>query len=610
MHSPKFPKKAADIRATVDATQLRKLWIASVRDRIKRHPLPDPVEFLDFHVQSKQRCREIENSVVAGEYVPERVIRITSEKSKGLCRQIVLPSPSDALILQALSNVLWSTIRPKSPSKTAFYAQKDQPFSKRNKKRSTGDEFGYGPLDAWLDFQAEVLGFSKNHAFIVVTDIANYYDSIIHGFLRAILAEYALEKEHVLDLLLYVLDSMLWRPDYMPNYGIGLPQMDLDAPRLLAHTNLFEIDGLFSSDNSISFARFMDDMDFGVDNIAKAKQVLRDLDLSLQTRNIRLNSGKTKILTAFEAHKHFRINDNERFERIKLLISGDKISFRNKNMLLSRLLATMQAGLGVGYFDAGNGDKVLKRIILLLTSYKICIDQASFVVIFYNKPQLRDSLIDNWSKNGFTADQIRACAVFLRSGESIDDASKLSICVSIVNSQYISAIPFADIDFLIDSYNKRDHIGLYCRIWLLSRFADDHLLNKEIDNTSVTWTRHRHLARLVAGLYGLFKSSLHFGSYEAYVRKWGGLEATGILDFHEGVSSTAGGYQSISSFLKAQNTGFPNKITHAKTLLLASLLMNKTMTKLERTKLLGSSTFMMKDIYYREIFSKIITMVV
>lgn len=342
MHSPKFPGKAVDIQKAVDATQLRKLWKSSVRDRMRRQILPDPVEFLDFHVAAKQRCADLENAVVSGEYVPSRVVRLRSEKSKGLCRQLVLPSPSDALILQALSNSLWKVIKPKSPSSNSFYAPQDQPFAKVSPK-SDEDEWGYGPIESWLDFQETILGFSKTRKYVVVTDIANYYDFIIHGFLRSILAEYAGEKEHALDLLLYVLDSMLWRPDYMPNYGIGMPQMDLDAPRLLAHTHLFEIDALFSADKSLDFARYMDDLDFGVDSVAKAKTVLRDLDLALQTRNLRLNSGKTKILTAAEAKVHFRVADNALFDKLEQWVSDDaipldQISMRKRG--LSRIITS------------------------------------------------------------------------------------------------------------------------------------------------------------------------------------------------------------------------------------------------------------------------------
>src|SRR5262249_12724627 len=120
----------------------------------------------------------------------------------------------------------------------------------------------------------------------------------------------SLVREHALDLLLYTLTSMLWQPDYMPRVPVGLPQCNLDAPRLLAHCFLFEIDRLFVSKSHVEYARYMDDMDIGVDSIKEAKEVLRDLDLSLQTRQVRLNSGKTKILGEAEARSHFKIREN------------------------------------------------------------------------------------------------------------------------------------------------------------------------------------------------------------------------------------------------------------------------------------------------------------
>lgn len=298
MHSPKFQQKALEFKRIVASSVLATLWKKKrgVRDHMRKQIIPDAVEFLDFHMEHRQRCAALEALICNGDYIPAPILRMKVEKGKGLCRQIALPSPAEALVLQALSDSLWREIKNKAPSPTAFFAPQDQPFSKLNPMNDE-DEFGYGPIESWLDFQQEVLKFSQTRNFVVVTDIANYYDGILHSFLRAILSDYGLEREYALDLLLFILEAMLWRPDYMPNFGIGLPQMDLDAPRLLAHTHLFEVDELFEKDPDVDFARYMDDMDFGVDTLAKAKSVLRDLDLALHTRNIRLNSGKTTIMT-------------------------------------------------------------------------------------------------------------------------------------------------------------------------------------------------------------------------------------------------------------------------------------------------------------------------
>ena len=166
-------------------------------------------------------------------------------------------------------------------------------------------------------------GFADTKKFLVVTDIANYYDFISYEHLRNIVASLSVVKEHALDLLIYTLSSMLWQPDYMPRVPIGLPQMNLDASRLLTHCFLFEIDTFLESIPDADFARFMDDIDIGVDTVSAAREVIKNLDLALQTRQLRLNSGKTRILTEIEARKHFRIREN-----VWLSTLADRKSFR------------------------------------------------------------------------------------------------------------------------------------------------------------------------------------------------------------------------------------------------------------------------------------------
>jgi hypothetical protein len=57
-----------------------------------------------------------------------------------------------------------------------------------------------------------------------------------------------------------------------------------------------------------------------VDTIVDAKVVLRDIDLVLQTRQVRLNSGKTQILSKNEALLHFRVFDNAKLDALSASI--------------------------------------------------------------------------------------------------------------------------------------------------------------------------------------------------------------------------------------------------------------------------------------------------
>jgi hypothetical protein len=120
MRSPRFVLRETEIKPVFAASRLRHTWKTKVRAKMRTHFLPDPIEHLDFHVNLTQNCAQLERRVCRGEYLPEPAHRILMEKSKGLCRQLVIPNVRDALVLQCLSDALYADIKGKAPSKRAF----------------------------------------------------------------------------------------------------------------------------------------------------------------------------------------------------------------------------------------------------------------------------------------------------------------------------------------------------------------------------------------------------------------------------------------------------------------------------------------------------------
>ncbi|MER2250814.1 RNA-directed DNA polymerase [Methylorubrum podarium] len=295
MRSPRFSLRQPDLKAVFSASSLQQTWKHKVRVSIRKSPVPDPIEHLDFHVNSYAECLRLERLVCEGSYQPAPARRLLMEKSKGLCRQITIPSRQDNIILQRLSDALYSEIHGKAPSKRAFFEPEDHRFS-NNKKENNGAP-SYGSFRSWINFQRALLNFTKTRKYVIVTDVANYYDSISYTHLRNILSSQIDVREVVLDTLIYILSSLLWQPDYMPRIETGLPQINIDAPRILAHCFLYELDEYLEK-RKCDFVRYMDDIDIGVDSFVEARRILRDIDLILQTRQVRLNSGKTKILTS------------------------------------------------------------------------------------------------------------------------------------------------------------------------------------------------------------------------------------------------------------------------------------------------------------------------
>ncbi len=120
--------------------------------------LNDGIENFDFHIGRKFECKKLSLQILKGDYVPEKAQRILVEKSKGLCRQLVIPAARDALVLQCLSDALYQDIREKAPTTRAFFEPKEHNFSR------TRDLLGrdrYGTFASWLNFQRELSGFPK-----------------------------------------------------------------------------------------------------------------------------------------------------------------------------------------------------------------------------------------------------------------------------------------------------------------------------------------------------------------------------------------------------------------------------------------------------------------
>jgi hypothetical protein len=595
MHSPKFPIKAKSLRDVINVSRLKTTWKAKVRDAMRRQPIPDSIENLDFHVRLDAICTTIESEILAGAYIPNSPIRFLSEKSRGLCRQLVIPSVKDALILQTLSDALWAEIRTKAPTNKSFYAPNDHQFSKIIKGHSNE----YGSVNAWLAFQQSIFGFAKSKKFIVVTDIANYYDSISYEHLRNILAELSLAREHALDLLVYTLSCMLWQPDYMPRVPIGLPQSNLDAPRLLAHSFLFEIDELLALRNKIDFARYMDDIDIGVDSLSEAKEVLRDLDLALQTRQIRLNSGKTKILTEAQAVEHFKIRENMLLDKLAEKIESNRSLGKSNVREKRKVEYALRAGIRRGVFAFGNGEKIFKRVINFARLLHADIDDDLFYSLLSDWPALRPTVLNWWQNRIAPEAKLALITGLFTNGALVDDAAKMDIAVALVSAR-LEKNKFVDnqIKAIMAQLDHTSSWGLYSKLWLLSKYGSNIELMSLIESTVSRWVTQEHLCRLVAGLWPRFIGSPLQMKFEAIVRRAGNAWSASVLQFHSDLASGTVGYNAIKAFIFARNTSLPNTISHSKFLMLLSLLNNADIAPTAVANLRKVHAWALADDYY------------
>jgi hypothetical protein len=598
MKSPRFAIRSAALGPIFHPENLQKTWRKKVRVYMRQQFMCDGIENFDFHVAYKAECIKISQSIMAGTYVPQKAKRILVEKGKGLCRQLVLPSVQDALVLQCLSDALFKQIRGKAPTNKAFYQPQENKFS------SVRSE--YGTFTAWLNFQKELFNFSKSRKFIVVTDIANYYDNISYLHLRNVISSITDVDECIIDMLVFILSELLWQPDYTPRVEVGLPQINLDAPRLLAHCFLYELDAFLNNDPNRDFVRYMDDIDVGVDTIVEAKRTLREIDLVLHTRQMRLNSGKTLILNNDDALKHFRVVENANLDRIRSRV--ERRLKMGMSIVRDRKLIELRIydGLRKKKFDEGNGEKILKRWVGLagVTDAIICPEIIEHVCKL--RPALRETVFAYVRKKRLTPDNVRALINVVKSQYLVDEAGYVDMANNLVETLVTRKFVIGFyLNVLIGLIDETTYYGFYTKLWLQSKYASTRQILLSIKNGRSIWLSDERLGRLIGAMRPLFVNSVDereydntfFGSYNS------GFRETYV--FHRRLARDVNSFNAIFDALKSPNKSRGTGITHPKFLCMISALSNLSAPVGMKNTLITNNVNMTGDIFYRGILQRL-----
>jgi hypothetical protein len=591
MKSPRFDIRAKKLQAIFSPSNIERIWKDKVRVSMREQLMFDGIENFDFHVSRKIESKKLSQLILSGDYVPQKAQRILVEKSKGLCRQLVIPSVKDAIVLQCLSDALYLEVKGKSPTDRAFFEPKDHKFSNISS--------GYGSFAAWLNFQKGLFNFSKIRKFIVVTDISNYYDSVSYVHLRNAISSISGVEECVIDMLIYVLSDLLWQPDYTPRIEVGLPQMNLDAPRLLAHCFLYELDSYLASDSERDFVRFMDDIDIGVDSIVEAKRTLRNIDLVLQTKQVRLNSGKTTILTQSEALRHFRVFENARLDavqasvdhRLKLGLSLDR-----QRVLIS---ARIKQGFRKKSFDTGSGEKVLKRWLTLASKSGAIVKPEVLEDIIRRRPSVRDNAYAYIRSSPLTRPFANVLARASNSGLLVDDAAMVEMSNYLVETLVKTRRSHSAIQAIISSNDTQTYFGLYSKLWLISKFGEPSELLSNLQATVKVWSPHERLGRLAASFTPLFRGSVEEADFRNLLSDSLNPGVRDVYKFHFKISRDVIVFNTMYPTLKAVNTSRGTGITHAKFLCLLSALMNDSVPASKIIALKAQHTLAFSDSYYK-----------
>ncbi|MBE9157764.1 RNA-directed DNA polymerase [Nodosilinea sp. LEGE 06152] len=490
---------ALDLDHAFQTQKVIKVWKSTIRNALRNQPLEDLHDFLDIHRNIGSFSERLRQDILAGHYNPSSPEFVHLEKRDGIPRRLVIPEPSDALALQCIVEVLEKEIKNNQPSKNSFYSRSHNPEG----VDKVDDSFPYPWWMLWPEFQNRIWKFTKSHKYVVVADIANYFDCIPLGSLRNTISSCGHFSENLLNFLFYMLEAFSWRPYYMPHSGVGLPQINFDAPRLLAHAYLFKVDEELEKFTDGDFVRWMDDVDAGVDSREEGKKLLRNLDNVLASQGLRLNANKTKILSAKEAVEYFKIQENRRLtviqNCIKEGIGNEKTKMQQKILLKS-------------YFErfnekprSGQWDKVFKRYLTLFGILEDPHIDKFIPPIIADCPSLRGAAFKYFIRLGINSRRLNILERFLLSGDCEDDVSLFEAVQCLIAWHTPTSGKTVDrMLVLAKNLVRKNGFSSPSRVtaslWLTAKYGSRNDLISLIQSTKGVWEKSGWTARQVAAI--------------------------------------------------------------------------------------------------------------
>lgn len=330
---------------------LSSIWRNVVRAQMRSLNVIDLHDYYDFSSNIAEKAKEIRSQIIKAQYKASSPLIYRLEKRYGICRNIMIPTPSDALVFQTITEYLAPLVQKAQPTEKAYYSRDKHTLKLPHQFQQTR----YPWFILWPRFQKDIWKFTNDCPYLVVTDVTDFFDNIGLRELRHIISSRVKVEEVVLDLLFNIIEQLAWTPDYLPTSMRGLPTINIEAFRLLPHMMLFEIDEILNKYAHGNFVRWMDDINIGVNSKDEAFAILGNVNDVLKSRGLALNLSKTDIYTAAEAKNHFMFDENMYLDQVNKAKAADPDFAQTKAEFLRRFRLHLKNS------NLKNWDKVTKR---------------------------------------------------------------------------------------------------------------------------------------------------------------------------------------------------------------------------------------------------------
>lgn len=602
LHTPRLDARRKALATLFSVGALSRAWKDYVRPGMRKQDISDLFDYNDFHWNRADHFQYLNQTIVEGRYRPNRSIASRVEKRLGVSRTTITPTPEDAVVLQCIVEGLLPKAIKARPSTNAFFSR----------SHSDADaEFTFGKdyiwFKQWPKFFKKRLSISTTHDWVVTTDVANFFDNVHHSHLRNIISTFDGIEEVVLDLLFGIVSEISWNPDYLPSSGIGLPQVDFDAPRLLAHIYLFEIDSFLKQETANHFVRWVDDITFAVPSRAAGKRILRDLDALMQLRGVRLNAGKTRVLSTKEARSYFYGAENEYLDKMRDKVNTAIKAKKATKGLTRHLAARFEKHLSQK--TDGHHDKVTKRYVGLFSVLKSTAALRHCLDTLPSDPSGRETTYRYLIDLGPSRQAFRKVEGFLVGENALDDIVPMQIARMLTNwevepkTALFSAIRKLGTRLASDEFLNRSMSYFVAALWIGCKYGRQTDLRNLLSEWEPVWSNSEFLSRQVAAATGKFRLATHRRWAHSLIERHGFRSAVSVVSEIRHLGEIGKLPQDLRMYiLNGRNrSGYSIQ----RFLILFQVLLSKNMTSADRIVLRDEALKYVSDPHYRAVLLKL-----
>jgi hypothetical protein len=449
---------------------------------------------------------------VRGNYRPKKSLPIAISKADLLARNMHIPHPDDALVLQVISETLLPPIQRKSPSSNAIFARSHHEHTGIHKQEQMRI---YSWFHLWPKYQEQILRFAKTRKFLVVTDILNFFDSVGFTHIRRRIETEVPKSQAVIDLMLLEFENFIRRDMYAPVILQGIPTIDVDAPRLVGHALLFPVDKYLKKTTRNCFARWMDDINFGADTISEARERIREIDRILRDIGLRLGGGKTKILSYSAAREYLQADENQR-----LNVIGTAVKKRNGKFTVAEASALCRGLLRFrDKSKVGHWDKVMRRYYRLIADANLSgVKRSKSYIALLRKvetvsridydtvttSEYRTAIIRLWATLPVTSSRLNRLLDALAEVHSYDDAVAFSIGEALTRMRLEKRHATVAVRRMLQILRTSTAPGFYfAAAWVLAKYGTERDIVEFVSRSKGLWDGNYFFARQAVVLWSL-----------------------------------------------------------------------------------------------------------